>query len=333
MVSTKGSVEIVTRLWLQEDKEGEDLDLTEIISLGIPCGSASLACIIRQPSLYEGAHDRVVQTVGGKAETVTKLALARLKAATRDVTGLYAPQVTHYMDVVISLAQSRNHPLRFALLHGNAISLFTNIAITGSRALQSQEDFILLQLVAKAFEFLNSHLEATDGFTWVTQSVKAGLLGALVDCSPFLSSMQPEGRTSVMRIIDKILPQYLVYRSVIEAVEGSTRILRLLEPSRKAKIRGSEAREGWECFMNLAQERHSVVVQVRANEAKSAACDNAEVSRPISIEAKDLISYSANGSMRRTRSENARHVRQPSTIQKNVRHELGKQEVIKLCVS
>ncbi|KAH6912812.1 hypothetical protein BKA70DRAFT_1265084 [Coprinopsis sp. MPI-PUGE-AT-0042] len=271
MVSTQGSVEIVTRLWLLED-EGRSLASPNTM-MGLPCASAAMGALITRPP-NDDVYDRVIRTAAGKAETVAKLALARLKAAIKDITRIHEPQTTLYLELIIDLCRPANHPLRHAFLQGNLITLCTNIAVTVSRLLQSRELPGLIDLMGNAFGFLNNCLESTDGFSWVNQSIKAGLLGAYVDCSPFFSRIEPHERKLITRIVDEILPAYLVYRSVIEAVDSSIRALKLDDSPRKDRVLRTDAREGWERFVKLARERRLATLQAKTRKGRAVLCDN-----------------------------------------------------------
>lgn len=56
---------------------------------------------------------------------------------------------------------------------------------------QSQHCHKVAHAMVIGFAYLASNLESLDGFTWIIQSVNAGLLQAYCDCSPHFSKVSP----------------------------------------------------------------------------------------------------------------------------------------------
>ncbi|TFK27569.1 hypothetical protein FA15DRAFT_666240 [Coprinopsis marcescibilis] len=276
MVRTKGSLEIATRMWILQDA---DPGVPSIMD--IPSATAALNVLIKKH--HEGVYDRVVSAAGGKAEHVAKMALSRIRSGIKDHSRIHETRTILSMDLAIHLSRPANHPLRHAFLNGNTIVLCTNIAVTVSQLMISGGHPDLIGVMADAFTYLANCLPSTDGFSWVTQSVKAGLLTAYVDCSPFFARLDEDDQAMMLEIIDKTLPKYLVYRSVAEAVHASLANLKAVQ---KGRVESSVAKDKWREFHRLAMDRYSVTQQAKAMKGKLATCDNVECQR---IDDKDTF--------------------------------------------
>lgn len=268
MSATKGSIEIATQMWVMEDKG----NLPSLVN--IPTASAALDALLKDAQ--GPALDRVVGAAGGGADNVAQLMLSRLRTSINGTLAYDAPTVV-YLDLIGHLSRKPEHALRHAFLSSNTIALCTKIAVTVSTMLnRGGGPPILLDVMVAAFGYLTNCLESTDGFTWVSQSIQAGLLTAFVDCSPHYSKLDPDDCDMVLTIVRDILPKYLVYRSVIQAVDGTIR--KLDHESHRQLVEKSIAWDIWMKFHKLALERYMVTLQATAMKGKAATCDNVHVS-------------------------------------------------------
>lgn len=232
MSVTKGSIEIATQMCLLEDK-GNLASFTDI-----PSASAALDALLKDADT--SALDRVVTIAGGNAENVAQLMLSRLRTSINNARAYDSPTVA-YLDLIGHLSRDPEHALRHAFLGSNTIELCTKIALAVSKKLNTGSGGppILLDAMVTTFGYLANCLESTDGFTWVSQSIQAGLLTAFVDCGPHYSKLDPDDYDMVLSIVKKVLPKYLVYRSVIQAIDGTIR--KLGEPPHDKLIKQSIA--------------------------------------------------------------------------------------------
>ncbi|CCL98940.1 uncharacterized protein FIBRA_00947 [Fibroporia radiculosa] len=112
MILTPATVEIATRLWLEEDSG----PLPSI--LDAPMGTCVLGNILKLATRDQ--LNRVLRMANGKADEIAKLAISRLRNASK------APKVnpihlSMYLDMINSLSRVPDHPLRYALLGANVI--------------------------------------------------------------------------------------------------------------------------------------------------------------------------------------------------------------------
>lgn len=265
IAATKGTIEIATHLWLLDD----DVPQSSPNIVAIPCAAAALDAI-----LVDGpATDRALAASGGTADRIVKIAMSRTRTALSRRT-LVPVEITIYLDLLGHLSYGRNHPLRIGLLHAGAIPLCTRAAGDLARALSSGGDVALLDGIVAAFGYLVNCLQSTEGFTWVVQSLTADLLLALADASPHFSLLDAEDYDMVSSLLKEMLPTYLVYRSVIQAVDEG---MRRLGAKQQKKIDASIFRDVWIDFQKLALERQFVVMQAVAVKGRAATCDNVEV--------------------------------------------------------
>ncbi|KAH9887647.1 hypothetical protein C8Q73DRAFT_207746 [Cubamyces lactineus] len=263
MVKTPATVEIATRLWLEED--GGPIPST----MDSPAGTCVLGNLLKFAN--REALDRVLRIAGGKADEVAKLALARLQRALKGPT-YNATHITIYMDFINSISRVPSHPLRHALLSANVIWVITNALTKISVLVHTSPDPSILDAMISGFGYLRNCLESTEGFTWVAQSVSAGLLQALCDCSPRFADVDPNDYTMITDILGDILPRYLIFRSVIEAVD--TAMTKIDRGAQRKRIENSIIGPVWQKFFNLARERVLLLTQIDAFKGHSTTCDN-----------------------------------------------------------
>ena len=312
MANTKGSIELATHLWIIEDMKPPS-------TIGIPAPSAALDSLLSGDEI--DVHDRVLKAAGLRVEDIVIISMSRLRTAL-DSPMLHEPRATIYLDLISQLSRPPNHPLRLRFLNASIIVICTKTAVKVTSLLNGKPVFHpgLLDLVVSSLGYLMNCLESTDGFSWVIQSLNAGLLQAFVDFAPHLSKICPEDRDMVLHIVQTLLSKYLVYRSVIQAVDGT---IRKVQNSPNAKgINETLGAGAWRKFCDLARERHLVTLQAKSYKGKNATCDNVKVSSLdgfVSEVRTTNISTSVKKSIPGTTSENAAHASIPCIVPGSVK--------------
>jgi hypothetical protein len=257
---------MAAQLWLLEDT------IPFPSSAEIPVCTAALECLLRvaEPS----THDRTLNALGCKPDQVAKLALMRLltESLKQNIDGY---KTAIYIDTVNQLSRYPDHPLRNALLIANSIRIVTKTLVSLSAQINSTGNPMLLNAMVTSFGYLSNCLESTDGFTWVSQSVQAGLLTAFIECSPHFSKVNHEDRTMIVSIVEDVLPRYLVYRTVIQTIVAA---LAVVPAPSEDKVSKSIAKDAWRNFITLVEERRLVSLHAAAWKGKATICDNANVS-------------------------------------------------------
>ncbi|KAI0798479.1 hypothetical protein BC629DRAFT_1592072 [Irpex lacteus] len=187
---------------------------------------------------------------------------------------LRAPDVDgSYLAVHVELINrisSFEYPFRHALFSKNVIWFVTSALVKFGETLSSTNDNTLVDAMISCFGYLCNYLESTDGFTWVLQAVRAGLLQAFCDCSTKFDIIPKEDLNIILGLFKVKLPRYLVYRSVLDVIENSMEKVDR-DPHQK-RISNSIAKQTWYDFRRLAQERIAITYQV-LSEARLV-CDN-----------------------------------------------------------
>jgi len=215
--------------------------------------------------------DRVLKMAGGKAAEIAKLSLSRLKTALK-ASPVNGTHLTMYLDFINSLSREPEHPLRHALLGANVIWIVTSALTTISIQVNLGRDLAFLDAMVAALGYLTNCLDSTDGFTWVSQSIGAGLLTSFVDCSPHFSKLDPEDLDMVLRLVKSILPRYAVYRSVLEAMNAPMR--KIDKGPQRNRVRNSVAKDAWIPFFAFCADRMELLHHAEAVKGKFITCDN-----------------------------------------------------------
>jgi hypothetical protein len=133
-------------------------------------------------------------------------------------------------------------------------------------------------------------------------------------------------------IVRDILPKYLVYRSVIQAVNGT--MGNLDQPPHRKRVIASVEKDVWLNFPRLSLERLVVTLQATALKGKGATCDNVKVQLMLFYRYFLLTFFcSVRKSTRKIIVESAVHVQHSFTAPKSARLPHGKRVATKRCAS
>ena len=266
ITSTPMSIELAIKLWLEEDDT----------ALGAQDPSPTALLLGRMIRTKEHL-DRVLAAVNGKADAITKIAIARLKRVL-DARPLNPTCLDAQLSAINALSIMHLHPLRHAFLGANIIWHATSALGPISTDMATSHDPMFLDAMSTAFLIVYNHLDSTDGFTWVSQAVGAGLLTYFADCSQYFSRLHPIDLERVLLLIQRKLPPYTVYRSVLEAMEAS--MSRINEGPKRRKIMSSPAKDAWLAFEKLYNVRTAYLNHSRSIDGRLRGCDNIKVRVP-----------------------------------------------------
>ncbi|KAJ7153961.1 hypothetical protein C8R43DRAFT_1066488 [Mycena crocata] len=247
MVSTAGCLELLTKLWALEDVPAE----AESIILG-PIQTATLGTIVKWATLLgrENIQDRVVKAAGGDVNVVVKLLLGRVKKATKAFNpDLGALGLSWHIALVTELCHPP-HPLCRAFFENDVIGVVTRAFVAISRTVTPTPNSLLM--MTSCFDFFTRCLEGDD-YPELVHAVKAGFLGAFLDCSRMFSGLPADTVDEALLIMGQTLPKYLVYRSFIEAVNSALEHLRT--PHYQQLIAQPSVRGVWLPFLALLAKR------------------------------------------------------------------------------
>ncbi|VDB98129.1 unnamed protein product [Peniophora sp. CBMAI 1063] len=268
MVSnTDGIVPMVSKLWKMESELAENKIQG---ALPIPSAAASLHHV-----LYNVGKEHLPEVIehagSGKVSFVADKALSNLRLATKKGK---ASHMHVHVDVLIAMTIVNENPLQRAMLKRRAMEAVTDALLKLSKMHPSEMG--VPEGIIACFGFVRNMIEAGDGTTYVRQAVEHGLLEAFVNVSPFVAMVDPEAQGLVKRLIEDIIPRYLVYRSVIVAVKQSMDKIDAA-PENKRRVQQSIMKVGWKKTKDLAAER-SYVQERSEEEGTMKYCDNCKKS-------------------------------------------------------
>ena len=162
---------------------------------------------------------------------------------------------------IISALSGTYDPIRYAFLAQHSVSAVTKILVAMTAETPSPTTAPLkAQAITYAFWNVLMMIQSTDGVTWVIQALEAKLLFALVRCEPWLQYMDGDPAQFLYPFLHKLLPNYMVYRSVLCVIEKSLAKIQQLGLD-GGKSRGYETPlwKAWEAFVQLAESRLEVL--------------------------------------------------------------------------
>ncbi|KJA14498.1 hypothetical protein HYPSUDRAFT_150369 [Hypholoma sublateritium FD-334 SS-4] len=284
IADTPGAIELATRIWLVEDA------CIEPSSMPIPVNSAALDALLIFPdyipppfggnpfvdereNAVRSRLDRVVTAAGGDTSRVVDLTFSRIRTATAIDERIHEPRTAIILDLIGHLSRSASHPLRLAFLSKGITAFVTKLAvvIVGMLDRSHVHQQGLLDSLVASLGFLSNTIESTDGFTWVGKAVSAGFLQAWTGAARHIHTFDNhEDAEMVIEIMEKIVPRYMVYKSVINSVH--TAMKKVKDETKFDDWKDHGAKKVWATFEELALERYTIGQDMKT--LKGAACDN-----------------------------------------------------------
>lgn len=265
VLATPGSIELATWMWLFEDT------VPALPMIDLPLCTMALDGILCMADADQ--LDRAMSVSKNKPDAIAKLTMKRIKAEMQKAN-IDNTRAVISTDMLCKFCRPPQHPLRHAFLAQGAVGVVTR-GLVACIAQMTTSRTSHLDAIVGCFGFLRNCLESTDGFTWVSEAIKAGLLLAFVNASPHYSSLDVEDRGMVLSIIEGIVPRYLVYRTVINDVHAALVIARA--SPHVASVSRSPAKNAWEAFVRVAEDRKTVERRSVELKGKQTVCDNAKV--------------------------------------------------------
>lgn len=179
-----------------------------------------------------------VLELAGDARRVARYATTRLRVAFKYMDKHTELQIIHDLDVACTLCF--NDAMRSEILGLNGEPVVTKIALKVSEmvkdlaVVQRNEELMNVGCVIYVcFRFLNMTMDSEGGYVWICQALKAGLLQIIVNVCPRLTTlnlpMDPSLTTFIKHTLGDLLPRFLMFKSVINAVILATKQLKLDE--------------------------------------------------------------------------------------------------------
>ncbi|KAF4599144.1 hypothetical protein EYR40_006234 [Pleurotus pulmonarius] len=269
MAATPGAIELITELFFLEGS------IPQMSIVNHPNAAATLDSMLHEAEDVSGTLDRVVATANGDAERIARVTLSRLRIAVNG-PGFETTIGGVALNLMCRLCRRRGHPLLYAFLHHNAIAAATKVAASSARAYMKTGNDGVIPALISSFGFVANCLESTDGFTWVTVAMQSGLIQAFLEVSILLPTLPMDcDRDMILAIFKVIVPKYLIYRSVVQAVDGA---MRKVESNPASKwVSQTPAKDVWHNFKRVALERRALVANLTDTKHKAiTSCDNSK---------------------------------------------------------
>ncbi|KAI0041657.1 hypothetical protein FA95DRAFT_1565164 [Auriscalpium vulgare] len=256
---TPGIVALTVSIWMNEQLAPE-----------VPSSMVTLNLVELLGSLPLSAVGEVIASVGGKASDLADRLVRCLRLAVKK-RALSAEHLLLYLKLVHHLGAPLS-PERAAFLDPGVLRAVTKTLVRMS-ALKIGHDSQVRSALDLGFALVFSFIETGTAIERVRQCIHDGILEAIVNSAPHLDDLPSEPIEWVL-IVD-IIPRYIVFRSVLEAVCKSLATLQDAEHRDKiARSSRSSVKEAWDglCVLVDSQQKLKSVVESELS-AMDAECD------------------------------------------------------------
>ncbi|TFK64488.1 hypothetical protein BDN72DRAFT_963159 [Pluteus cervinus] len=175
--------------------------------------------------------------------------------------------------------------------HASHPKLFEAVTSRGAGVLCTKLSVIIASRIQKSYPERHQALEvvlvggfrcilqltqAPNGIFWIIQAVNSGILSALVGSSPVFHDLEELAYTTLSVFFSEVIPEYLCYRSVVEAVDAA--LQKLKQTAQLASVPKSRAWQVINRLTKLRAERKALLtITVKAlKRTKSNKCSNGE---------------------------------------------------------
>ncbi|KDQ62795.1 hypothetical protein JAAARDRAFT_190070 [Jaapia argillacea MUCL 33604] len=257
ITDTPGSVELATRIWLFEGTP-------QAIGDGHPVAATGGLYNIIHLDCKRGV-DRVLNAAGGDVHKVAQQALSRL----RMVLEGNQPDISH-LRIVVHAVECLGPPIKTAMrdafLAGNSILWMTTALVSISSTISRNPDPTTAAAMQVCLGYLGDHLNAKEGYPFVIQSINAGLIPALANCSPAMGI--ETSKNLEIAIIRNTLPRYVLYRPVLWCLHSA--LGKLKGSQSRQKVQASVIKDDWTNLEKVVEERYHDL----STPSENFCCDN-----------------------------------------------------------
>lgn len=258
-------ISILARIWTSESKSKPK-------NLDIPSSHALVSF------MHSGTENAYMEetacafiTYFQTRSTVAKLLLGHLETSSK----WHAPYYKHFNSdaFLVGLLIAFDEELKECLLLHSSIRKYI-AALNGFLA--RTPDANVAKSVFLCLKYFHATLDATDGFTWVKQLLRAGILPALFDCAKFYEHDGVE--EAVVSLLSYGISRYLVYKSVLR--EANKSWSEILSKEMSPLWATGQNPTAWNEFVKLVIERREIKWEYNRN-IKNATCALPQVSSDV----------------------------------------------------
>lgn len=255
--SKPDTLDILAGMWVADDTK-IDLNTERLLT---PINLMHLAMNVAQA---EGRTDRVhgaiLKAAHGKVNNIAVAALRPLRKLER-VANIDLNNVMFFVLFIAFLMPNGDSDFFLPLLSNGAASIIAKaLDVVWAQTMQvsSGVDWEKkMTLTSIGYTAICVALQGRHGPSWAKAAVQAGLLDAIVNCSPSFGLFPKDTREDIQYILKELLPNYLVYRSTLMPTVESMK--KLMSSTSMEKIERSELKEEWKFFSKFVLERATVL--------------------------------------------------------------------------
>jgi hypothetical protein len=271
VASTPGVIALTTKLWIAETKMGN-----EILSFR---ASRVLERFVSVPG--PGWRDQIVASGSGPF-AIAKTILDRIRVNSMEPSIKATSYISLHSDLLIAMGftDGPTTDVCRALWSQHSIAVVTKAIFCLSSDkpadMSSIPDSVIGQCLTFGVIYLDiSFTNSEDTHTWIVQAVEARLIPALLKATRFFSY---EGALEPIcsNFLGDVIPQYLVYRSVLRSVARSLKNIRRHGLEKKLAETGP-FRDSWNTLNDLVSERLAIKAHYD-KDPQHALCENPKVS-------------------------------------------------------
>lgn len=273
MTATPGIFPMVVKLWMvQADRKIDDFRLPGDC-FSITCSLGKFLGLDAQEVRPDLERMRELANILGEdKQRIAKILLTHIRVITRQSKSW---QLCFALLMDVTTMVSTNIPgVSNTLLSQNAIVDICHAMDVFASTEPDSALFLLNQMhcISRAVHYFVTAASATDGFTWITQALRAGILSSVLKWSTWDEKMED----LAIKVLGTIAP-YTIYRSVLRVI-GKTLLsggFRRLEAELEA---GGPFFQRWAAFKSVVQTNLAIKAIFDAEGKDSQPCAASDVS-------------------------------------------------------
>ncbi|KAI0046286.1 hypothetical protein FA95DRAFT_1402242 [Auriscalpium vulgare] len=245
VVATPDAIQFVTAMWLKAD--------VNVLPLGAyPRAATTLA------QLLAHAPTPIIDLISSSGASIPDVA-TRIVHPLRVALAAHPPPREAFFQAYLWLLEGFSHTpaaahLVPAILSAGAVRCVARTLLRFSRLDVHEDgpDLISGYCISHCLRVLYRLLQMGTGIPWVAQSVRHGLLEALVNIAPHLHTHKEDVQKLCIALVKDILPRYFLFRSVIKAVGRA--LERLEDGPSIALVQSRAFADSWAYLKEFAEE-------------------------------------------------------------------------------
>ncbi|KDQ64790.1 hypothetical protein JAAARDRAFT_684611, partial [Jaapia argillacea MUCL 33604] len=247
ITSTPEAIEMVAKMWIYESTHPASRTARDCLA-----SSVFLTCLVENkgPTL-----DKVVETFESRVADLVKAMISNLRLQAAEPIGARRLLATILVTRGLLCADTPKHQLRGALLKAGVVGIVTQLLVLIAPHIVNGSKSIASDAMASLYECLYDFLHLAKKMSYIVQSIRGGLLRALVVCGEHLAGLSSDDRDLVLGLLVDILCAHLVYLPVLSAVRTSLEALLNEDPMAFDGILNSPGKDAWNDFYCTATSR------------------------------------------------------------------------------